>query len=426
MVRNTTHHSWPFPDHGDQDYEFTFDDFVDTLDVDVVLKDTKANRPAAGTAGRWFLATDELHIYYDDGSTWNQVTGSTSEYQAADGTATDPKFTFSNDTDTGLYRPGGGRLAVTTNGTKAAEFDSTQDLILPNGDINMGAGSVRNVNDILNSTGVLSLGTDASGTGIVQFLDRNASSRVLHYKEGGNDVIVEDPATGLFIEPTSSGLSDGGTINSQPFTLRGYYDSDTSTTVTASSVDAYFQHVPSSDGSSRIQARVQGTLAAEFHSNGVFEFGANLVDNTGNVVYDYSNDHVPSSRVQSSGLDADTRDSLDHYQEIQRTPNHTIPMASIPDADYVSIPVYIPANTTLEVFAWGCRTDTQGTPSGLTVELYDETGGASVLSQNTARNTGNPITSLSAGSTASDATLRLNNSTGGSVNAGAVFGYRVA
>lgn len=38
-----------------------------------VRSDLLANRPAAGTSGRYFFATDELKIYFDDGAQWNEL-----------------------------------------------------------------------------------------------------------------------------------------------------------------------------------------------------------------------------------------------------------------------------------------------------------------------------------------------------------------
>lgn len=38
-----------------------------------ILSDTKANRPAAGTEGVWFYATDEGRLYRDDGSSWERL-----------------------------------------------------------------------------------------------------------------------------------------------------------------------------------------------------------------------------------------------------------------------------------------------------------------------------------------------------------------
>lgn len=37
----------------------------------LIVQNTLANRPAPGRAGRWFLATDEGRLYYDDGAAWS-------------------------------------------------------------------------------------------------------------------------------------------------------------------------------------------------------------------------------------------------------------------------------------------------------------------------------------------------------------------
>ena len=41
--------------------------------VGIVLQGTEAEKPAAGTAGRFWLSTDTLALYYDDGTSWVQV-----------------------------------------------------------------------------------------------------------------------------------------------------------------------------------------------------------------------------------------------------------------------------------------------------------------------------------------------------------------
>lgn len=75
MVRNTTNHGWPVQEDGDEDYELTFDKLVNQIDEEVIIKDTLSNRPSAGTAGRWFLATDGPTLYHDDGTTWTIIGG---------------------------------------------------------------------------------------------------------------------------------------------------------------------------------------------------------------------------------------------------------------------------------------------------------------------------------------------------------------
>lgn len=42
----------------------------------LILQGTLANRPAAGRAGRLYVATDEYNrTYYDDGASWSQSRG---------------------------------------------------------------------------------------------------------------------------------------------------------------------------------------------------------------------------------------------------------------------------------------------------------------------------------------------------------------
>jgi hypothetical protein len=40
----------------------------------VIMEGTAANRPAAGSLGRLYFATDTLHIFYDNGTSWDDVT----------------------------------------------------------------------------------------------------------------------------------------------------------------------------------------------------------------------------------------------------------------------------------------------------------------------------------------------------------------
>ena len=41
------------------------------------LQDTEANKPAAGIQGRWFYATDSTKMYYDNGTTWQEILNKT-------------------------------------------------------------------------------------------------------------------------------------------------------------------------------------------------------------------------------------------------------------------------------------------------------------------------------------------------------------
>lgn len=144
MAKDTSYHGWTIPETGDTDYDTTLDTFWTTdLDTEVIEKDTKANRPAAGTADRWFLATDEPALYRDDGSAWNKIggkdlTGETqraANFEAEQSTSTPYALHFNNDTDTGLYRNAADVLHIATGGTDAARVKSDQSWVFPSGNV---------------------------------------------------------------------------------------------------------------------------------------------------------------------------------------------------------------------------------------------------------------------------------------------------
>lgn len=89
MVDQTTNHGWNRPetdtDTDDDVWGQLLNGTIDDLDVEVILKGTTTGTPptpdiAAGTAGRWYLATDTNDpsdstvsmpfLYYDDGTDW--------------------------------------------------------------------------------------------------------------------------------------------------------------------------------------------------------------------------------------------------------------------------------------------------------------------------------------------------------------------
>jgi len=74
-MTTTSNHNWDIPDVGgskDTWGQILNDLFENDLDRQVTLEDTVANRPTAdGTAVKYFHATDEGRLYYNDGSSWN-------------------------------------------------------------------------------------------------------------------------------------------------------------------------------------------------------------------------------------------------------------------------------------------------------------------------------------------------------------------
>lgn len=106
----------------------------------------------------------------------------------------------------------------------------------------------------------------------------------------------------------------------------------------------------------------------------------------------------------------------------QAMSTHPVPMTELASGDYVDFPVHVPSGKTLKVWKWGARTDGQTTPNGLKVGLYDFAGATYVASAETAHTTGAPLASFDG---PGDLALRLENSTGGTLNAGADFSVTV-
>lgn len=105
-------------------------------------------------------------------------------------------------------------------------------------------------------------------------------------------------------------------------------------------------------------------------------------------------------------------------------PTASVGMTALADTEYVDIPVYVPADMTLKVWLWSARTTAQTTPSGLTLSLYDYGAGQTVLSERAAFHAEDGGFVELAGET--DASLRLNNNTGGQLTAGGVFGFTIS
>jgi len=103
-----------------------------------------------------------------------------------DGTNTVPSITFSDDTDTGLFRVGSGTVAITSNGTKVAQFPTS-------------TGSANQV-----------LATDGAGT--LSFVDQSGGGAV----GGGSDkVIIENGKT--ITTNYTIGTEFGSTCNAGSF-----------------------------------------------------------------------------------------------------------------------------------------------------------------------------------------------------------------
>lgn len=87
-----------------------------------------ASRPAFGTAGRKWMTSDGLRIYYDTGAAWSEAEylnrngerAMTGPLLAADGDASAPGLSFDSDPDTGFYKLATGFIHVAANGALVA------------------------------------------------------------------------------------------------------------------------------------------------------------------------------------------------------------------------------------------------------------------------------------------------------------------
>lgn len=79
MGTTTPYHGFYIPAQGETGWDDEKNADWTALDTRVVKKGIIANRPAAGTSGRWFLSTDETPptLYYDTGTQWTQVGATT-------------------------------------------------------------------------------------------------------------------------------------------------------------------------------------------------------------------------------------------------------------------------------------------------------------------------------------------------------------
>lgn len=94
-------------------------------DVGIHLQgSTLAARPVAGSAGRKWMTTDDRRIFYDDGSTWNEISYASSASPTFTGTVTIPGTVTSASNTTmnvgglGAYQFGGGSIQLDQGGFK--------------------------------------------------------------------------------------------------------------------------------------------------------------------------------------------------------------------------------------------------------------------------------------------------------------------
>lgn len=261
------------PDDGAREWYRTIEWDIQELDDALVKRGSLANRPDFGTAGRLYLAeVNGTHILYKDtGNGW-VVTGGT-------------------DLDGHDLTDGQGSVVV---------WDTTNSEV-PQAQLGGPAASLTNYplpnSDLSNST--VTVAGNAVGLGgstAVAGKDLSDAASIAYLNEAESVTGTWTFEAGPTLDATSAGLVDGGTIASPPATLTGYYDSDGTTSVTATAVDAALQHVVNADGSSALEIAVQATTALRALSSGTVEVLGDVTDGT-NTIWDSTNAVVPQARL---------------------------------------------------------------------------------------------------------------------------------
>jgi Chaperone of endosialidase len=165
---------------------------------------TTGNRPTSSTTGmfRYNTSTNNLE-YFHATLGWSAVatTGATSgTIQLADGSAGTPSLTFTNDTDTGLYRSGSDNIDITTGGTQRVNVSSS-GINITNG----GYLRLNGVNGLLFSATNLLVGDTSANSTL------SGTNNVLIGKDAGD--ILDGGSRNIFIG-TSAGATQVAGLDS--------------------------------------------------------------------------------------------------------------------------------------------------------------------------------------------------------------------
>ena len=173
------------------------------MSVSVSFNGTTYTIPTVGETG-W--GPDVTAIIQDFGGNATTLTGTQTltnkTFRAADGTSSAPSFSFSSDTNTGLYRVGADIFAAVTNATEVLRLDASQRLLVGATSSVSGVGSTASTVQISNGTG--------SGLSIARFT-ANSSGNVVqmlksrHATYGSHTVVQSGDTIGTF----QFGASDG-------------------------------------------------------------------------------------------------------------------------------------------------------------------------------------------------------------------------
>jgi hypothetical protein len=185
----------------------------------IVPRSTTADRPVIGVDGmiRYNTTLAKFEVY-ENGNWFNMATGSTgdnlgnhtatSAIVAIAGAAATPGYTFTGDTDTGLWAAGTNAVAVSTGGTERMRIDST-------GKVGIGtASSLSNLTVHAASSPTLALSTSDMVNGAIQIrFDILGTARNYIWQEYVPANSVNDIAIGNGSGATAFRVGTGGDIS---------------------------------------------------------------------------------------------------------------------------------------------------------------------------------------------------------------------
>jgi hypothetical protein len=227
---------------------------------DVILRGTLANRPAAGTANRWYFTTDNNGVYYDDGAAWHLVAEHPTNISASD-LAFDPATQSELDNHVGASNP---------HGVSLEEARSQNNTF--GGNVSLGGNSITNIGQ---GSAISGSSIDAKYDGTTNygyFAVRNNNGRGAYFGWGNGSGVVQvvlDNASTLRLREGDLDV-DGNYIDNRSGFLTGYL------TTTQSNVDggAYsncFENLEVNDGpytkdsASQITVNRSGKYRVEWH-----------------------------------------------------------------------------------------------------------------------------------------------------------------
>lgn len=408
----SNNHNFYIPDPGETGWGDEKSTDWSDLDTRLVIKDTEANRPAAGTEGRWFLATDTYALYYDNGTTWDDVISDTSRVNSIEsGNAT---ITGNWQFDTDLTISDGTAIGFGNSDDFTATYDSASDR--------------------------LEFWYDQGGTSEQASMILNPSGTVNFF----NNLKTESEAVANRGYLLRSGVTD-----SERFGLK--YGSegsvgDTDDIMLTNREAGGATHIAANAGTAGDEAVGMtvpsgATPAPDFPNGATFHNSPSVQEPNPSFTYkDDSGTDVHATNVDDTndtvsywlrGMgDMLTLDGTDGHVDVegdratntQLAPNAHIPMTELADGEHVELRFKVASTSqSLYLWRWGCVDENGDTPTGLSVEYWDGLNNIN-HSSGTNDSSGDPLYVRTSGD---QYRLVLYNGTGSTINASAFFSYTI-